>query len=63
MGLSQSLTEVCVFLFLFEKAVSDGPELLSCVLLGLDSSLLLGLVDRAVTVTAANFLLELIQIT
>ena len=50
MGLSQSLTEVCVFLFAFKKAVSDGPELLSCVLLGLDSSLLLGLVDRAVQV-------------
>ena len=42
MGLSQSLTEVCVFLFVFKKAVSDGPGLLSCVLFGLDSRLLLG---------------------
>ena len=50
MGLTQSLTAVCVCLFLIENAVSNGPELLSFVLLGLDSSLLLGLVDRAVEV-------------
>ena len=50
MGLTQSLTAVCVFLFLIENAVSNGPELPSFVLLGLDSSLLLGLVDRAVQV-------------
>ena len=34
--------EIYVFILTLEKAVSDGPELLNCVLFGLDNRLLLG---------------------
>ena len=41
-GAVQYFFEVFNFIFTFKKAVSDGPELLLCIMLSLDGRLLLG---------------------